>query len=136
MILKNLMGRIGHERFYLHGGDWGSVVVKDLATLFPGNVLGLHCTLGMSVAKLSWVKYLIGGVFPRLVVSREFEDRMYPIREKLANFLMETGYMHIQATKPDTIGDVFTNYLKRKVPKNALQVVQSQIPPSGWQHTS
>ncbi|GJQ78774.1 Jheh2 [Trypoxylus dichotomus] len=109
LILRNLMLRLGHEKFYLHGGDWGSVVVKDLGTLFPENVLGLHCTLAMSVSKVSWMKFLVGSVFPRLVVSKEFEHQMYPISEKIYNFLMETGYYHIQVTKPDTVGAAIAN---------------------------
>ncbi|XP_002740929.2 epoxide hydrolase 1-like [Saccoglossus kowalevskii] len=31
-------------------------------------------------------------------------DRIYPVFDKLKHLLRESGYMHLQATKPDTVG--------------------------------
>lgn len=35
VIMKNLMLRLGHEKFYTQGGDWGSFIVTAMATMFP-----------------------------------------------------------------------------------------------------
>ena len=67
-VFNTLMGRLGHKKFiaqvplmllhhhhhnhhnhhnhYDHqGGDWGSLITTNLATLFPESVLGLHLNL-------------------------------------------------------------------------------------------
>jgi len=35
VIFKKLMSRLGYEKFYLQGGDWGSIIATDLATIYP-----------------------------------------------------------------------------------------------------
>lgn len=40
VVLRNLMLRLGFEKFYMQAGDWGSQCATHLATLFPENVLG------------------------------------------------------------------------------------------------
>lgn len=47
---------------------------------------------------------LAGTVTPRLIVSKELEDRIYPLKDHLLYGLQETGFFHEQLTKPDTIG--------------------------------
>ena len=34
MFVK-LMERLGHKKFYVHGGDWGGYVARILAVLYP-----------------------------------------------------------------------------------------------------
>lgn len=50
---------------------------------------------------------LIGSYFPSLVVESEHYSKVYPLSEKWSRLLEESGYFHLQTTKPDTIG----NYL-------------------------
>jgi epoxide hydrolase len=40
--LLALMTTLGHDRFVLHGGDWGSVVGQEVARLAPERVIGMH----------------------------------------------------------------------------------------------
>ncbi|MEH3091299.1 MAG: epoxide hydrolase [Agrobacterium cavarae] len=40
--LLELMTMLGHEQFYLHGGDWGSVLAQSLAARSPERVRGVH----------------------------------------------------------------------------------------------
>ena len=35
LVMKKLMHRLGFEKFYVQGGDWGSVIGMSMATLFP-----------------------------------------------------------------------------------------------------
>lgn len=104
LILKNLMFRLGFSKFYIHGGDWGAIITKNMATLFPDHVLGIHSTMMYSRRTLSVFKILLGTIYPGWVVSKEYENRMYPLSEKISILIRESGYFHIQATKPDTVG--------------------------------
>ncbi|XP_037301915.1 juvenile hormone epoxide hydrolase-like, partial [Manduca sexta] len=47
-IFEKLMTRLGHERFYVHGGDAGAVIGNNLATFFPEKVLGYHSTMAVA----------------------------------------------------------------------------------------
>lgn len=50
---------------------------------------------------------MLGAYVPWLVgLTREDVHRMYPyIQKNIYDILRETGYLHIQATKPDTAGN-------------------------------
>lgn len=49
-------------------------------------------------------KWILGAVWPSLVVEKEYENRLYPLKDRLEFYLTESGYMHMQGTKPDTVG--------------------------------
>lgn len=74
----------------------------------PRTVKGLHMNFappskpGLSMA----LSMMLGRHFPKLFGFTDFDiQRLFPCMEKLVvEFIKETGYMHIQATKPDTVG--------------------------------
>lgn len=106
LIFKNLMLRLGFNKFYLQGGDWGSLVVRLMATFFPEHTLGVHsnmCSVNTPLANLKWI---LGSFYPPLVADEQHAAKIYPISNFLYNFMLEFGYMHIQATKPDTVGNI------------------------------
>lgn len=39
-IMNSLMTRLGHKKYLLQGGDWGSLIANYMATYFQDNVLG------------------------------------------------------------------------------------------------
>lgn len=104
VIMRNLMTRLGFKKYYVHGGDWGAVVGNLMATFFQDEVLGVHLTMCMNTAPIGTLKNLVGAVAPSLVVDSKYVDFYYPYLDRLKLLITETGYMHIQATKPDTIG--------------------------------
>ncbi|KAJ8667309.1 hypothetical protein QAD02_008971 [Eretmocerus hayati] len=104
VVFKNLMLRLGINTFYVQGGDWGSLITSILATLFPENVIGAHSNMCFVNAPLSNFLWFIGNYIPSLVVESEHQSKMYPISEKLSWLIEESGYFHLQATKPDTVG--------------------------------
>lgn len=57
------------------------------------------------------IRTLIGAVFPSLIVESHLADRLYPLSSLFAYIMEEFGYMHLQATKPDTIGELSGNTL-------------------------
>ena len=103
-IFKQLMQRLGFNKFYLQGGDWGAMISANLVVLHPNNVLGLHSNMCGSESPLSMLKTFIGSFMPSLVVEDEHKDKMYPYSKVFSTIVLESGYMHIQATKPDTVG--------------------------------
>ncbi|XP_059061286.1 juvenile hormone epoxide hydrolase-like [Achroia grisella] len=109
VIFRNLMHRLGHNKFYVQGGDWGAIIGSNLATFFPDEVLGYHSNMAFSTAPAATIFSIIGSFYPPLVVEPEYADRMYPLSKFYAKLLEELGYLHIQATKPDTIGIALTD---------------------------
>ncbi|XP_069810348.1 epoxide hydrolase 1 isoform X2 [Dendropsophus ebraccatus] len=107
-IFYKLMRRLGFREFYAQGGDWGSMICTILSQIAPSNVKGLHLNM---VAVLSpslpvLLSIFFGRWFPGLFGFQD-EDvrRMFPIAQKFFfNTMKESGYMHIQSTKPDTAG--------------------------------
>ncbi|CAH1242718.1 EPHX1 [Branchiostoma lanceolatum] len=106
MFLK-LMERLGFEKFYLQGGDWGAFITRIMALVKPSAITGLHSNMPIvdTADPGLIIRTMIGSVFPSLVgVKPEEYDRVYPYGSMVMTLLQETGYMHIQATKPDTVG--------------------------------
>lgn len=120
VVFKNFMKRLGYDRYYVQGGDWGAIIVHHMATLFSKNIIGMHSNMCVAMSPLIQLKTIIGSYYPSLVVSKESEHKMYPLSEKYGNTLLETGYLHIQSTKPDTIGEfqLFQFKLKKNMSVN------------------
>ncbi|KAJ8270646.1 hypothetical protein GJAV_G00117550 [Gymnothorax javanicus] len=107
-VFHKLMKRLGFTQFYAHGGDWGWLITTNMAQLEPKTVKGLHVNFvppdkpGFAIV----MSLLLGRRFPKLFgFSAHDLSRLFPVVQKLmVESLMESGYMHIQATKPDTAG--------------------------------
>ncbi|XP_069464936.1 epoxide hydrolase 1-like [Ambystoma mexicanum] len=107
-ICYKLMQRLGFQEFYLQGGDWGHRISTLISQMKPESVRGLHLNFfppakgGLRVL----LSLLLGAYVPWLVgLTREDARRVFPYFEKnVYSILRETGYLHIQATKPDTAG--------------------------------
>uniref|UniRef100_A0A1A7YPW9 Epoxide hydrolase n=1 Tax=Iconisemion striatum TaxID=60296 RepID=A0A1A7YPW9_9TELE len=106
-IFLTLMERLGFSQFYLQGGDWGSLITTNMAQMKPDCVKGLHLNMCLSTRGFKvLLSMIIGPYLPFLVgFSREDVRRLFPFFEKnVWAMLRESGYLHIQATKPDTAG--------------------------------
>ncbi|GMS78989.1 hypothetical protein PENTCL1PPCAC_1164 [Pristionchus entomophagus] len=105
-MFKKLMERVGHKKFYCQGGDWGSIVTSQLARMYPENVYGLH--LNMASASPTSLKGLfyavVGSIIPQHLFKHEHHHDYSSVHLFTKVLLPESGYMHIQATKPDTVG--------------------------------
>nr|CAH7739746.1 unnamed protein product [Callosobruchus chinensis] len=104
-MFRKLMERLGHKKFYMQAGDFGHIILQHLAIWFPENVLGFHSNFCVVFTPMSYIKHLISAISPSFpwYVRPDHYDRVFPIKEKTGYKLRETGYLHIQATKPDTI---------------------------------
>ncbi|GFY53629.1 epoxide hydrolase 1 [Trichonephila inaurata madagascariensis] len=103
-LFLTLMERLGHDHFYVQGGDWGSLIVTILGKYYPSRIIGVHVNMYSSGPK-SWdiFKAVAIAYFPSLVSPAEYKG-LFPFWERFKTILQESGYFHIQATKPDTIG--------------------------------
>jgi microsomal epoxide hydrolase len=87
-----LMHALGYERYGVQGGDWGSIVVANVADLAPDRVAGLHLNFVV-------VPRPKGEDAPRLTDAEERDlTRMVEWRRDGA------GYQEIQGTRPQTLG--------------------------------
>ena len=102
------MQRLGHDKFYCQGGDWGAFVTQALSTLHPEHVLGLHLNMFTSNTLGTNLKLMVSQFFPSLILEPQDYPKVLNILDKYKFILEETGYMHIQATKPDTVGECFS----------------------------
>ncbi|XP_043510382.1 juvenile hormone epoxide hydrolase 1-like [Frieseomelitta varia] len=104
VIFKNLMHRLGFEKFYIQGGDWGAAITANMAALFPEKIIGLHSNMCATLTGSTFLWTFIGTYFPSLVGVNEHYSRYFPLSRVFFNLIEESGYFHIQASKPDTIG--------------------------------
>ncbi|KAK2586580.1 hypothetical protein KPH14_011459 [Odynerus spinipes] len=104
ILFKNLMLRLGFNQFYVQGGDWGSFINNYMSAMFPQHVLGMHSNMCLSTQPYTMLKSLFFSFFPSLIVSDENYHLMYPLFYHIMKKIEHGGYLHIQSTKPDTIG--------------------------------
>ncbi|XP_022088742.1 epoxide hydrolase 1-like [Acanthaster planci] len=97
----------GFDSYYVQGGDWGAKVTDQMAGMFPNHVRGIHVNMILVQPPVSQI--ILGSLFPSLVLENKGYARSLPSWESLKFWLMETGYLHIQATKPDTVGHALTD---------------------------
>lgn len=104
-IMKRLMARLGHSKFYVQGGDWGALIGTALTEYFPSCVLGFHSNMCIANGPKAILKGMIGSLWPTLFVERRYAHKVFPYWKPWLNLiLLEMGYFHLQASKPDTIG--------------------------------
>ncbi|CAH2227621.1 jg462, partial [Pararge aegeria aegeria] len=95
VVLRNLMNRLGFNQFYIQGGDWGSVVGTAIATMYQDEVLGFHTNLNFVLNSCTEITTAAGAIAAVLGVQGS---------ELSSTIIEESGYFHLQATKPDTLG--------------------------------
>ncbi|GMR56508.1 hypothetical protein PMAYCL1PPCAC_26703, partial [Pristionchus mayeri] len=105
-VFKKLMERVGHKKFYLQGGDWGSIINSQLARMYPESVYGLHLNMASASPNtpLGLFYAVAGSIFPQYLFNHKHHHTYSTIKLFTEVLLPESGYMHLQATKPDTVG--------------------------------
>ncbi|XP_023940525.1 juvenile hormone epoxide hydrolase-like [Bicyclus anynana] len=99
VVFKNLMKTLGHKKFYVQGEDWGAVIGRQLATLYQNDILGFHSTQLSILSNCEEIKTFLAGYIAILQVELQQFNRT-----ATTELLEETGFMHLQATKPDSVG--------------------------------
>lgn len=76
-----------------------------MTTLFPENVIGYHSNMCGAMSPGAFLKGFVASFMPNLFIPAEFESFVFPLGGRFKYLIEESGYFHIQATKPDTIGN-------------------------------
>lgn len=74
-------------------------------------VLGFHSNFAVSYAIGTWATWFGGfpnKAFQDLIVQPSMANRLFPLATVFMGTVAESGYMHLQATKPDTLGEFCT----------------------------
>ena len=89
-MLLEMMKKLGYKKFFIQGGDWGSMIGTRIAYKYPENVLGLHLNM--------------------LSLRREFDKNKKTTPEEedyinqVKNWRLDgMGYQAIQGSKPQTL---------------------------------
>ncbi|WP_422753565.1 epoxide hydrolase family protein [Micromonospora sp. WMMD708] len=86
-----LMGRLGYDRWFAQGGDWGAAVVEQITRTAPERCRGAHFNLPL--------------VFPTPQEMAEATDAERQMIARAGRYRTELdGYAREQATRPQTIG--------------------------------
>jgi pimeloyl-ACP methyl ester carboxylesterase len=83
-----LMQRLGYERYFAQGGDWGSFVTTQLAVADPEHCAGIHLNL---LAPIPMTEDIAPDEQQCLDLMTAYDE-------------FESGYAKEQGTKPQTIG--------------------------------
>ena len=104
IFTKLMVDRLSFYRFCAHGGDWGSLVVSNIARVYPEYLYGIHLNNVFTVPSIrTTVLQIIGSYLPSFTFIHTKPEN-YSFKEIFMETLLEFGYFHIQATKPDTVG--------------------------------
>nr|AKF11870.1 putative juvenile hormone epoxide hydrolase 1 [Leptinotarsa decemlineata] len=107
LVFKNMMKELGFKKFYVQGGDFGSIILQHMSVLYPDSVMGFHSNMCHVFTPLSTLKNFFSQYYPSFswwYIRPEHYKRVHPTMEYFFKRLRETGYLHLQATKPDTLG--------------------------------
>jgi len=108
-ILHDLMQQLGYKHYVAQGGDWGGIISRAIATLYPENCLAIHVNMLPCLPPRPWsapyqfVKAITGFLAPSVVYKNHPREKASV--EALKLYALEEGaYFFIQATKPQTLG--------------------------------
>jgi pimeloyl-ACP methyl ester carboxylesterase len=87
-----LMAGLGYDRYGAQGGDWGSIITTRLALVDPAHLAGIHLNM------------VVAGGPPEGDTGELTEAEQQGLADMAKYFETDSGYMQIQATKPQTLG--------------------------------
>lgn len=103
-------------QYFIHGEDWGSVITRIMAHLYPQRVKGVHITLPFFnpfYNLQATIQFLLSSLLPSYVLTPEEVEyklnEIYSVPGYLKALWNEFAYYHLQATKPDTLGHGLTD---------------------------
>jgi microsomal epoxide hydrolase len=92
-----LMARLGYDRYLAQGGDWGSIVTREIAVHDPGHVVGVHLNSVFTIPQRGFDPTDLDDVdMQRWHGMRRYEREL-------------SGYRHLQSTRPRTLAYALTD---------------------------
>ncbi len=96
-LFDKLMGRLGYDRYVVHGGDWGAHITSLLGFHLPQRVMGIHAT---ALALRERDAEQLTGKVPSDATD---EERAF-VTSEYAIWQREGAYSQLHATKPAKLG--------------------------------
>ncbi len=93
-----LMKRLGYNKFFAQGGDWGALVTDFIAVHAPESVLGIHTNMPGAIPADIDKAALSGAPVPAGLSADE--KHAY---EQLASFYKDVYYAFFMGTRPQTL---------------------------------
>ena len=92
-MIAAVMQEIGYERYFLQGGDWGSVTTSGMAEAYPDRVAALHVNMAPG-----------GPTNPAIPVEGLSEDEATEYARLGQHMAVDSAYAFIQMTRPQSLG--------------------------------
>ena len=87
-----LMTRLGYDRYFAQGGDWGALVTSTIGVQNLGHCAGIHINL------------VVVGAPPEEVMKNPTPEEQASFKRFASYQTQGGGYAEIQRTKPQTLG--------------------------------
>ena len=98
-----MVDTLGYQKFVTQGGDFGSLVTRNMAMLYPQHVRACHLNLMFCGPPPVYKNPL---VFGRLVLNKILysSKEQQALVDAQAFYKSKIGYAHIQSTRPQSLG--------------------------------
>ncbi len=96
-LFDKLMARLGYDRYFVHGGDWGAHITSLLGFHLSDHVMGIHSTA--LILREAGAQQLTGEV----PSDASDEERAF-VATEYAIWQREGAYSQLHATKPAKLG--------------------------------
>lgn len=91
-MIDAVMGKLGYDRYFAQGGDWGAIVTSRMAADFPERVAALHLNMAPG-----------GPANPAIPVEGLSEDDAALYARLGRHMAADGAYAFIQTTRPQTL---------------------------------
>jgi len=110
LLFSQLMQRLGYNKFLYQGGDWGAIIGLAMTRVDPIHCTAIHLNMIMTATPpFAPIQLLLGPYLPHLVIRKDDQAKLLPVSKFLAHQLRESGYMHLQGTRPYSLGQALTD---------------------------
>ena len=74
-----------------------------LIFFFNCRIKGIHLNMVAVPTPGANIGLMLGSLWPSLLMPADKVHLVYPLSTRFIHIIQETGYFHLQATKPDTV---------------------------------
>ncbi|KAH1912032.1 hypothetical protein KXW12_000381 [Aspergillus fumigatus] len=100
--MHSLMLNLGYEKYVIQGGDWGSIIARVMATLYPQHIKAVHLNFAPVAPPYPWRHPWI---FVQSILTLPFSSRSRALISTTLDYLNRgNAYMRQQETAPQTLG--------------------------------